>query len=77
MSLLFAQVFFYTDVKFQASPGVSQNGSQSFRVFTTQLPVMISSVESKLGALCGVVSVDVGVVNDACVDVVNEVCGCG
>lgn len=45
-----SQVFFYTDVKFQASPGVSQNGSQSFRVFTTQLPVMISSVESKLGS---------------------------
>ena len=51
------QVFFYTDVKFQAS----QSGNQSFSVLTTQLPVMISSVESKLGVLCGVVSVAVGV----------------
>lgn len=51
------QVFFYTDVKFQAS----QSGNQSFSVLTTQLPVMISSVESKLGVLCGVGSVAVGV----------------
>ncbi|KAL5477041.1 hypothetical protein EMCRGX_G023783 [Ephydatia muelleri] len=41
-----SQVFFYTDVKFQAS----QSGNQSFSVLTTQLPVMISSVESKLGS---------------------------
>lgn len=50
-----SQVFYYTDVKFQASSRIipaDQNSDETklFQVLTTQLPVMISSVESKLGS---------------------------
>ena len=40
------QVFYYTNVKFRAK---KEKDRESFYVLSSQLPPMISSVESKLG----------------------------
>ena len=51
------KVFFYTDVKFRPQKA---SDSDNYYVLPSQLPPMISSVESKLGKVCVCVCVCVG-----------------